>query len=211
MMSNLVKFSEQLSQNFVYWVFLISWVVAIIFVALVVLTMIGRMTRIIVGNSERFRNMQVIYKSMDNDYAKLARKLRVSNSVGEYMSLMATPVLTLLLCSVYLISREKHNGRGQAIMQKKWYEMSDSEFSLLCLKYRVAFQFTVVATVTANIYSTILSFMIEEFFLWLLLALGLQAVFAMAYTVELKIILPIVRSNDRIRQFLKDQTFNKRL
>ena len=96
-------------------------------------------------------------------------------------------------------------------MQKKWYEMNDSEFSLLCLKYRVAFQFIVVATVTANIYSTILSFMIEEFFLWLLLALGLQAVFAMAYTVELKIILPIVRSNDRIRQFLKDQTFNKGL
>lgn len=96
-------------------------------------------------------------------------------------------------------------------MQKKWYEMNDNEFSLLCLKYRVAFQFTVVTTVTANIYSTILSFMVEEFFLWLLLALGLQAVFAMAYTVELKIILPIVRSNDRIRQFLKDQTFNKRL
>lgn len=111
-MSHLVKFAEQLSQNFVYWVFLISWAVVIIFVALVVLTMIGRMTRIVVGNSERFRDMQVIYKSMDNDYAKLARKLRVSNSVGEYMALMATPVLTLILCSVYLISREKRNGRG---------------------------------------------------------------------------------------------------
>ena len=111
-MSHLVRFSEQLSQNFVYWVFLISWVVVIISVALVVLTMIGRMTRIIVGNSKRFRDMQVIYKSMDNDYAKLARKLRMSSSVGEYMSLMATPVLTLLLCSIYLISREKRNGRG---------------------------------------------------------------------------------------------------
>lgn len=111
-MSHLVKFAEQLNQNFVYWVFLISWVVVIIFVALVVLTIIGRMTRIIVGNSKRFRDMQVIYKSMDNDYAKLARKLRMSNSVGEYMSLMATPVLTLLLCSVYLIFREKRNGRG---------------------------------------------------------------------------------------------------
>lgn len=111
-MSHLIKFAEQLSQNFVCWVFLISWAIAIIFIALVVLTMIGRMTRIIVGNSERFRDMQVIYKSMDNDYAKLARKLRMSNSVGEYMALMATPVLTLLLCSVYLISREKHNGRG---------------------------------------------------------------------------------------------------
>lgn len=111
-MSHLVKFAEQLSQNFVHWVFLISWVVVIIFVALVVLTMIGRMTRIIVGNSKRFRDMQVIYKSMDNDYAKLARKLRMSSSVGEYMALMATPVLTLLLCSVYLIFREKRNGRG---------------------------------------------------------------------------------------------------
>lgn len=111
-MSHLVKFAEQLSQNFVYWVFLISWVIAIIFVALIVLTMIGRITRITVGNSERFRDMQVIYKSMDNDYAKLARKLRMSNSVGEYMALMATPVLTLILCSVYLISREKRNGRG---------------------------------------------------------------------------------------------------
>ena len=111
-MSHLVRFSEQLSQNFVYWVFLISWVVVIISVALVVLTIIGRMTRIIVGNSKRFRDMQVIYKSMDNDYAKLARKLRVSSSVGEYMALMATPVLTLILCSIYLISREKRNGRG---------------------------------------------------------------------------------------------------
>ena len=111
-MSHLIKFAEQLSQNFVHWVFLISWVVVIIFVALVVLTMIGRITRIIVGNSKRFRDMQVIYKSMDNDYAKLARKLRLSDSVGEYMSLMATPVLTLLLCLVYLISREKRNGRG---------------------------------------------------------------------------------------------------
>lgn len=111
-MSHLVRFSEQLSQNFAYWVFLISWVVVIISVALVVLTMIGRMTRIIVGNSKRFRDMHVIYKSMDNDYAKLARKLRVSDSVGEYMALMATPVLTLILCSVYLISREKRNGRG---------------------------------------------------------------------------------------------------
>lgn len=111
-MSHLVRFSEQLSQNFVHWVFLISWVVVIISVALVVLTMIGRITRIIVGNSKRFRDMQVIYKSMDNDYAKLARKLRVSNSVGEYMALMATPVLTLILCSIYLISREKRNGRG---------------------------------------------------------------------------------------------------
>lgn len=111
-MNHLVKFAEQLSQNFVYWVFLISWVVVIISVALVVLTMIGRMTRIIVGNSKRFRDMQVIYKSMDDDYAKLARKLRVSDSVGEYMALMATPVLTLLLCLVYLISREKRNGRG---------------------------------------------------------------------------------------------------
>lgn len=111
-MSHLVRFSEQLSQNFVHWVFLISWVVVIISVALVVLTMIGRITRIIVGNSKRFRDMQVIYKSMDDDYAKLARKLRVSNSVGEYMALMATPVLTLILCSIYLISREKRNGRG---------------------------------------------------------------------------------------------------
>lgn len=111
-MSHLVKFAEQLSQNFVYWVFLISWVVVIISVALVVLTMIGRMTRIIVGNSKRFRDMQVIYKSMDDDYTKLARKLRVSNSVGKYMALMATPVLTLILCSVYLIFREKRNGRG---------------------------------------------------------------------------------------------------
>lgn len=111
-MSHLIKFAEQLSQNFVCWVFLISWAIAIIFIALVVLTMIGRITRIIVGNSKRFRDMQVIYKSMDNDYVKLARKLRVSNSVGEYMALMATPVLTLILCSVYLISREKHNGRG---------------------------------------------------------------------------------------------------
>lgn len=111
-MSHLVKFAEQLSQNFVYWVFLISWVVVIISVALVVLTMIGRMTRIIVGNSKRFRDMQVIYKSMDDDYTKLARKLRVSNSIGKYMALMATPVLTLLLCSVYLIFREKRNGRG---------------------------------------------------------------------------------------------------
>lgn len=111
-MSHLVRFSEQLSQNFVHWVFLISWVIVIISVALVVLTMIGRITRIIVGNSKRFRDMQVIYKSMDNDYAKLARKLRVSNSVGEYMALMATPVLTLILCSIYLISREKRNGRG---------------------------------------------------------------------------------------------------
>ena len=111
-MSHLVKFAEQLSQNFVYWVFLISWVVVVISVALVVLTMIGRMTRIIVGNSKRFRVMQVIYKSMDDDYTKLARKLRVSNSVGKYMALMATPVLTLLLCSVYLIFREKRNGRG---------------------------------------------------------------------------------------------------
>lgn len=111
-MSHLVRFSEQLSQNFVHWVFLISWVVVIISVALVALTMIGRMTRIIVGNSERFRDMQVIYKSMDNDYAKLTRKLRVSNSVGEYMALMATPVLTLLLCPVCLIFGEKRNGRG---------------------------------------------------------------------------------------------------
>ena len=111
-MSHLVKFAEQLSQNFVYWVFLISWAIVIIFVALVALTMIGRMTRIIVGNSKRFRDMQVIYKSMDNDYAKLARKLRMSSSVGEYMSLMATPVLTLLLCLIHLISREKRNGRG---------------------------------------------------------------------------------------------------
>ena len=111
-MSHLVEFAEQLSRNFVHWVFLISWVVVIIFVALVVLTMIGRMTRIIVGNSKRFRDMQVIYKSMNNDYAKLARKLRMSSSVGEYMSLMTTPVLTLLLCSIYLISREKRNGRG---------------------------------------------------------------------------------------------------
>ena len=111
-MSHLIKFAEQLSQNFVCWVFLISWAIAIIFIALVVLTMIGRITRIIVGNSKRFRDMQIIYKSMDNDYVKLARKLRVSNSVGEYMALMATPVLTLILCSVYLISREKHNGRG---------------------------------------------------------------------------------------------------
>lgn len=111
-MSHLIKFAEQLSQKFVCWVFLISWAIMIIFVALVVLTMIGRITRIIVGKSKRFRDMQVIYKSMDNDYAKLTRKLRMSNSVGEYMALMATPVLTLLLCSVYLISREKRNGRG---------------------------------------------------------------------------------------------------
>ena len=111
-MSHLIKFAEQLSQNFVYWVFLVSWVIVILFVGLVVLTMIGRMTRVIVGNSKRFRDMQAIYKSMDDDYAKLARKLRVSNSVGEYMALMATPVLTLILCSVYLISREKRNGRG---------------------------------------------------------------------------------------------------
>lgn len=103
---------ENFSDAVVSIVMIVCLTVLVITLSMTVLTLIGTMTRIIVLKFNRFKGFASMYNSMDSDYIQLARKLRISDTAGKYMSFMATPVITIILCLAICLFDRKHANKG---------------------------------------------------------------------------------------------------
>lgn len=111
-MNQMFSTLENFGEATVAIIVIASLSVLVIAASMTVLTLFGTLTRMVVLRFKRFSGLSDIYDSMDDDYIRLARKLRISDTAGRYMSFMATPVLTVILCLAVCIFDRKHVNKG---------------------------------------------------------------------------------------------------